>query len=116
VLTAGLAAGILGATIVATFGMENRWLLRMVGLTCASGCIAVPEVFNYPAHIAVVETALIGAILALTGVVLSLDEIDREKVGTGAVRAYLADHPWPGSRSNFRPRGMKPFPESTGHT
>ena len=96
ILIAGLLGGMLCAAIAHALGVDAEWLLLTIGLVGAAACMVVANANHFPVYIVVGETALTGALLALAGLLLILDEIDLREIATGAIWRYMAAHtlPW----------------------
>jgi hypothetical protein len=92
VLAAAVAGGTFGASLFATFGVDSEWLLFFMGLVFAAIFAIGAIILNVPVYLVIISTALAGSAIAVGGLLLTLGEIDREEIGTGALWQELGDH------------------------
>jgi hypothetical protein len=92
VLAAATAGGVLGASLFATFGVESEWALFFIALVFAVIFAIGAVLLNFPVYLVIVSTAMAGSAIAIGGLLLILDKIDREQIGTGALWRRLDDN------------------------
>jgi hypothetical protein len=92
ILAAGLAGGSLGASLFAAIGVDASWLLFIIGLISAIIFIIAAMVLAFPIFLVIVNTAIAGSAVAIGGVFLVFNQIDREDIGNGVVWTRIHDH------------------------
>jgi hypothetical protein len=91
-LSAGLTGAAVGATVLAAAGVTSSWLLFFFGALVGVLFVAGALVINYPIYLVIVNTALAGAGIAIAGLLLVLNRVDRGELGTGAVWERIGDN------------------------
>lgn len=92
VLAAGSAGGALGAVLFAAFGVDNGWVLFFVAVIVGALFILAAMVSAYPIYLVAITTALQGAALAIGGLLLVIDRIDRDEFASNAVWQRINDN------------------------
>jgi hypothetical protein len=93
-LAAGASGWIFGESLFAAIGVNTDWVLWIIGLLFASVFVAAALVLNLPVYVVIVSTALSGAGIAIGGILLVFNKIDRADIGTGATWERIHDHWW----------------------
>jgi hypothetical protein len=91
-LSAGVAGAVLGAAVFASFGVDSGWLLFIVGVITGGLFVAGAFIINYPMYLVIVNTALAGAAVAIGGLLLVINSVDRSEIGTGAIWEKISDN------------------------
>jgi hypothetical protein len=81
-LAAGSTGALIGAGIFAAFGVDNGWVLFFVGAVVAALFVFAAMAFAYPIYLVVVTTAFHGAAVAIGGLLLTINRIDRDELAT----------------------------------
>jgi hypothetical protein len=93
-----LAAGALGATLgtglVRLFGGSSDWLLFLVGAAGFVVLVVVALLLNLPTYVVIVNTALAGATVLVSGVLLVVNQVDYEEMGRGTTVAIINESWW----------------------
>lgn len=77
-VAAGGAGSVFGASLFATLGIDNSWLLFFIGLAFGALFVVGALVLNFPVYLVIASTAISGAAIAIGGVLLIFNRIDRE--------------------------------------
>ncbi|HEY7033342.1 MAG TPA: DUF4203 domain-containing protein [Thermomicrobiales bacterium] len=93
-LAAGSAGWIFGESLFAAIGVDTDWVLWVIGLLFAVVFVAAALLLNLPVYIVIVSTAMSGAGIAIGGILLVFDKIDRDDIGTGATWERIHDNWW----------------------
>ena len=91
-IATGGAGWSIGTAIFATIGVSNGWLLFFIGLAFAVLFVFLAVAINYPIFLVIVSTAMGGATIAIAGLLLVLNKIDRVELGMGATWSRINDH------------------------
>lgn len=91
-LAAGGAGSVFGISLFATFGVSSDWLLFLIGLITGVLFVFGALLFQFPIYMVVVSTAISGAAIAIGGVLLIFDRIDRQQIGSGIVWRRIDEH------------------------
>lgn len=90
-----IAAGSAGATIAsglaASFGADNQWVLLIVAIIGAALFAFAALVLNLPTYLVIVNTAIIGALAIVAGLLLIFNRIDLDTLGDGHAVAIVND-------------------------
>lgn len=93
-MAAGVAGWAVGLALFGTLGVDTDWLLFLIGLISAIVFILGALFINYPIYLIVANTALGGAVIAIAGMLLVFNEIERIELGTGEVWNRIQDNWW----------------------
>lgn len=91
-LAAGIAGGVFGAALFASFGVDSDWLLLVIALVVGAAFMFVALTVNFPVYVVIVNTAISGSAIAIGGLLLVLNRIDREEIGMSALWQRIDDH------------------------
>lgn len=91
-LAFGYAGGILGASLFASFGVDSAWLLFVIAVITGALFILAAVAVQLPIVLVIVNTAMAGAAIAIAGLLLVLDQMDRKEIGTGALWQKINDN------------------------
>jgi hypothetical protein len=90
-----IAAGSAGATIAsglaASFGAERQWVLLIVAIIGAALFAFAALVLDLPIYLVIVNTAIVGALAIVAGLLLILNRIDLDTLGDGHAVAIVND-------------------------
>jgi hypothetical protein len=90
-----IAAGSVGATIAsglaASFGADRQWVLLIVAIIGAALFAFAALILNLPTYLVIVNTAIIGALAIVTGLLLIFNRIDLDTLGDGHAVAIVND-------------------------
>ena len=93
-LAAGASGWIFGSSLFAAIGIDTDWVLWIIGLLFAVIFVIAALVLNLPVYIVIVSTAMSGAGIAIGGILLVFNKIDRSEIGTGATWERIHDNWW----------------------
>jgi hypothetical protein len=91
VVLAGAFAYELVTGFLAGLGVTTGFVLFIVGLVVAVGLCALVVLLNVPRLVVIALTALLGASMILTGILLAIGRIPLESLQWGVVGAFLRD-------------------------
>lgn len=91
IATAGLAGGLLGASLFAAIGVDRAWVLFIIGVIVGIAFALAALVLDLPVYMVIVNTALAGAAFVIGGVLLLFNKIDRDELGTAALWHQIND-------------------------
>jgi hypothetical protein len=91
---AGTAGAAFGASLFAAFGVDADWLLFIIGLIFMALFIIAALYINFPTWLIIVTTAMSGTALALGGLMLMFNKIDRDDLGNGVAWDRIHDNWW----------------------
>lgn len=91
-LAAGIAGGVFGAALFSSFGVDSEWLLLTIALVFGAAFVFAALRINFPVYVVIVNTAISGSAIALGGLLLVLNRIDRNEIGTGTLWQRIDDH------------------------
>jgi hypothetical protein len=94
ILAAGTVGFVFGTSLFATFGMDTEWLLFLIGLAFGVAFGVGAYLIQLPFYLIIASTALAGAAIAIGGVMLIFDQINREDIGEGLVWEKIGDNWW----------------------
>jgi hypothetical protein len=91
ILAAGSAGAGLATALATSFGAERGWVLLLLALIGAALFAAAALVLRLPIYLVIVNTAIAGALAAVTGLLLIFNRIDVEFLGRGYAVSII-DH------------------------
>lgn len=92
ILAAGYAGATLGGAFFAALGVSSAWVLFILSIVVAAIFIFAALALNYPIYVVILSTALAGSGLAIGGLLLVLNRINRDQIGTGELWHRIQDH------------------------
>ena len=91
IIAMGTSGALLASGILSTFGVDARWALLIAALIGAALFAFVGLVYAVPLYIVIFNTAIVGGIAVVSGVLLMFNQIDRSDLGTGHAVAIIDD-------------------------
>ncbi|HYH11245.1 MAG TPA: DUF4203 domain-containing protein [Thermomicrobiales bacterium] len=91
IIAMGTSGALLGSGILATFGVDARWALLIAAIIGAALFAFLGLVYAVPLYIVIFNTALVGGIAVVSGVLMMFNQIDRSDLGTGHAVAIIND-------------------------
>lgn len=91
-IAAGGAGAILSASLFASIGVNSGWLLFIIGVAGGALFVFGAIVIDYPVMLVIVNTAIGGSAIAIGGLLLVINRMDRDEIGTGALWQQINDH------------------------
>ncbi|HYJ11991.1 MAG TPA: DUF4203 domain-containing protein [Thermomicrobiales bacterium] len=88
---AGALGSLLGTGIVEAFGSDSEWLIFIAGLLGIVVLVGLTLVLNIPTYIIIVSTAIAGASLLITGILLVFNQVEFEELGHGTAAAAIEE-------------------------
>jgi hypothetical protein len=82
ILAAGSAGSMLGTSLFAAIGIDSSVVLFIVGLVFAVVFIVGALLLALPVYVVVINTAIAGATIAIAGLLLLFNQVDRGEIGT----------------------------------
>jgi hypothetical protein len=92
ILAAGSAGAMLGSSLFAAIGIDSSVVLFIIGLVFAVVFVFGALMLALPIYIVVVNTAIAGATIAIAGLMLMFDRVDRGEIGTLAAWTRIHDN------------------------
>jgi hypothetical protein len=92
ILGAASTGAVLAAGLFAAFGLDNGWILLFLGAIGAALFASAAFAFNDPVYLVIFTTAFQGATLAVAGILLVLNRIDRHELASTRVWGRINDH------------------------
>lgn len=80
-IAATVAGGVLGASLFASFGVDSGWALFFISMISGALFLIVAFIAQFPIVLVAINTAISGAAIAIGGVLLLFDRIDRHELG-----------------------------------
>lgn len=93
IIAAGSAGAGVATALAATVGAERDWVIFIVAAIGAALAVLAALVLNLPIYLVIVNTAIAGALGAVAGLLLILDQIDLNLLGRGHAVALIEDTP-----------------------
>jgi hypothetical protein len=93
ILAAGSVGAGLATALAASFGAERGWVLLLVALAGAALFAVGALALRLPVYLVIVNTAVAGALAAVTGLLLIANRIDLEFLGRGYAVAVIEHSP-----------------------
>jgi hypothetical protein len=94
ILGAAFFGAAAGSGLLAIFGADSKWVLGLAALVGALLFAYAAVALDLPIYMVIVNTAFAGATMAVAGVMLVFDQVDRGQLGNGAVAAAWNEHWW----------------------
>ena len=91
-LAFGYTGGVLAGALFSSLGVDADWLLFIIGLAGAALFVFAAVAFQLPALLVVANTALAGAAIAIGGLLLVINRVDRDEIGSGVVWEKINDN------------------------
>lgn len=91
IIAAGSVGAALATAIAASFGAERDWVLVVAGVIGAALFAFAALVLNLPIYLVIANTAIAGALGAVTGLLLIFNELDLDNLGGGQAVAVVRD-------------------------
>jgi hypothetical protein len=91
IIAAGSVGAMAGSGLMAAFGVDTDWIVLIVSAIGAVLVGLVAVLLALPVYIVLVETAFLGAVGVVTGIMLIVNQIDTEDLGHGATWAMIND-------------------------
>jgi hypothetical protein len=93
-LSAGVLGAALGTGLVRLFGGSSEWLLVVFGVAGFVLLVVVALVLNLPTYVVIVNTAVAGATVLVSGVLLVFNQVDHGEMGRGTAVAIINESWW----------------------
>lgn len=93
-LSAGGVGALLGTGLAQIFGLDDGVLYFLFGLVGFIAFVAVALVLNLPIYLIIISTALGGANLAIIGLLMLFNQVDRQDLGYGTAAAVIDESWW----------------------
>lgn len=93
VLGAAFIGANLGTGLMEAFDVDRQWIIFIVAVIGAIILALLTILLNLPIYWVIVNTAFVGATLAIGGILLVLDRVDRADLNYGALWAAI-DESW----------------------
>ncbi len=91
-LAATVAGGILGASLFATFGVDSGWLLVIIGVIFGALFLILAYIGRFPIVLVAISTAISGSAIAIGGVLLLFNQIDRDELSRSSLWERINDN------------------------
>lgn len=91
IIAAASSGGLLASALLASFGVERGWVLLVAGAIGALLAAGVALVLNLPIYLVIANTAIAGAVVAISGLLLVLNRIDLNDLGDGHAVVTIED-------------------------
>lgn len=92
ILAAGSAGSMLGTTLFAAIGIDSSVALFIVGFIFAAVFIIGALLLALPIYVVVINTAIAGATIAIAGLLLLFNQVDRGEIGTLAAWTQIHEN------------------------
>jgi hypothetical protein len=93
-LSAGVLGAALGTGLVRLFGGSSEWLLVVFGVVGFVLLVVVALLLNLPTYLVIVNTAVAGATVLVSGVLLVFNQVDHGEMGRGTAVAIINESWW----------------------
>ena len=82
-LSAGSTGALVATALAEAIGVESQWALFIFAMVGAAAVVFVAFVLNLPVYLIIINTALAGGSIFVTGLLLLFNQIDREQLTEG---------------------------------
>lgn len=93
-LGAGALGALLGTGLAEIFGLDDGFLYFLFGLIGFIAFAGIAFVLNLPIYVIIVSTALAGANLAVIGLLMLFNQVNRADLGYGTAAAVIDESWW----------------------
>lgn len=87
-LSAGSAGALVATALAEAIGVESQWALLIFAMAGAAAVVFIAFMLNLPVYLIIINTALAGGSILVTGFLLLFNQIEREHLTEGF--AYAA--------------------------
>lgn len=91
IIAMSTSGALLATGILATFDVESRWALAIAAIIGAGLFAFLGLAYAVPLYIVIFNTAIVGALGVVSGILMVFDQIDRSDLGTGHAVAIIDD-------------------------
>lgn len=91
IIAIGSSGALLASGILTTFGIDDRWALLIAAIIGAALFAFLGLVYAVPLYVVIFNTAIVGGIAVVSGVLMVFNRIDRSDLGTGHAVAIIND-------------------------
>src|SRR5262249_61111508 len=91
IIAAGSVGALAGSGLMAALNVDTDWIVFIVSAIGAVIVGLVAVLLALPVYIVLVETAFLGAVGVITGIMLIFNKIDAEDLGHGAAWSMIND-------------------------
>lgn len=92
-LAAAGAGALVGTAIAGVFGISAGWVLFLLAAAGAVAAVVAAWAVNLPIYMVVINTAVVGAAIAIAGALMALNQLDYHALGNGFTYA-MSDRSW----------------------
>ncbi len=93
-LSAGGVGSLLGTGLAQLFGLDDGFLFFLFGLVGFIAFAGIALMLNLPIYLIIISTALAGANLAIIGLLMLFNQVDRQELGYGTAAAVIDESWW----------------------
>jgi hypothetical protein len=93
-LSAGAAGSLLATAIAEAVGIDSGWVLFLFGVVGAAVFIFVSLLVNLPIYVVIANTAIAGASIFISGLMLIFNQVDTEELEEGLAVATVEASWW----------------------
>lgn len=90
-ISAGSTGALLGSGLMSLFNVDTGWLVFIVAATLAVVAVIIAIVLALPIWIVLFNTAMVGALGIIGGILLIFNQIDRSDLGYGVAWATIQE-------------------------
>jgi hypothetical protein len=91
IIAAASVGAVLGSGLMRAFDVNTNWVVTIVALAGATLFALVALLIALPIYIVIINTALAGAVAAVTGAMLVLNRIDLDELERGPAWAFISE-------------------------
>ena len=92
-VSAGASGALMASTLAEAIGVSSGWALFLFGAVGAAVLLFVALAINLPVYLVIVNTAIAGASIVISGLMLLFDRVDTEELDEG-VGVAMAEASW----------------------
>ena len=93
-VSAGAVGSLIGTTLASLFSIDSDWAIYLLALAGFALAFAGAWALNLPVYLIILETGLAGATVLVTGLLLILNQIDRDDLTYGTAVATINASWW----------------------
>ena len=83
--------GLVGSALANAFSIDSEWVIFFFALAGAILFVILTIVIQLPIYLVIVNSAFLGAVAIIAGVLLVFNQIDAEELGFGATWAFIEE-------------------------
>jgi hypothetical protein len=91
IIVAASVGALIGSGLMRAFDVNTDWVVFIVALAGAILFGLIALLINFPVYIVIINTALAGAVAAVTGAMLILNRIDLDELENGPAWAFISE-------------------------